>query len=108
MCLGKIIARDLRLAASRLYRMAVTRPASRAAITHGQIAAAREVCNSTSRLGDGSRLILRQRARGYVRAVRAVRNTRVFQLETGVVADAGLYGVRIGEHGKRSLICNLG
>jgi hypothetical protein len=26
MCLGKIIARDLRLVASRLYRLAVTRP----------------------------------------------------------------------------------
>jgi len=32
-CIGKIIARDLRLVASRLYRMAVTRPASRAAVT---------------------------------------------------------------------------
>jgi len=54
---------------------------------HGLIAAAREVCNATRRLGDGSRLILRQRVRGSVRAVRAVRNTRVFQTETGVVAD---------------------
>jgi len=32
-CIGKIIARDLRLVASRLYRMAVTRPWSRAAVT---------------------------------------------------------------------------
>jgi len=32
-CIGKIIARDLRLMASRLYRMAVTRPGSRAAVT---------------------------------------------------------------------------
>jgi hypothetical protein len=32
-CICKIIARDLRLMASRLYRMAVTRPGSRAAIT---------------------------------------------------------------------------
>jgi len=30
---SKIIARDLRLVASRLYRMSVTRPWSRAAIT---------------------------------------------------------------------------
>jgi len=33
MSLGKIIARDLRLVASRLYRMAITRPGSRAAVT---------------------------------------------------------------------------
>src|SRR5882757_1563583 len=45
-------------------------------------------CNATRRLGDGKRVILRQRVRGSVRAVRAVRNTRVFQTETGVVADA--------------------
>ena len=32
-CIGKIIARDVRLVASRLYRMAVTRPGSRAAVT---------------------------------------------------------------------------
>jgi hypothetical protein len=32
-CICKIIARDLWLVASRLYRMAVTRPGSRAAIT---------------------------------------------------------------------------
>jgi hypothetical protein len=32
-CIGKIIARDLRLVASRLYRMAITRPGSRAAVT---------------------------------------------------------------------------
>jgi hypothetical protein len=54
---------------------------------HGIIAAAREVCNATRRLGDGSRLILRQRVRGSARAVRAIRNTRVFQTETRVVAD---------------------
>jgi len=34
-CIGKIIARYLRLVASRLYRMAVTRPGSRAAVTRG-------------------------------------------------------------------------
>ena len=45
------------------------------------------LCNATCRLGDGKRVILRQRVRGSVRAVRAVRNTRVFQTETGVVAD---------------------
>jgi hypothetical protein len=54
---------------------------------HGIIAAAREVCNETCRLGDMSRLILRPRVRGSARAVRAVRNTRVFQTETRVVAD---------------------
>jgi hypothetical protein len=32
-CIGKIIGRDLRLVASRLYRMAVTWPGSRAAVT---------------------------------------------------------------------------
>jgi len=32
-CIGKIIARDLRLMVSRLYRMPVTRPGSRAAVT---------------------------------------------------------------------------
>jgi len=46
-----------------------------------------EVWNATRRLGDGSHLILRQRVGGSARAVRAVRNTRVFQTETTVVAD---------------------
>jgi len=32
-CIGKIIARDLRLVASRLYRLAVTWPGSGAAVT---------------------------------------------------------------------------
>ena len=45
------------------------------------------VCNATCRLGDGQRVILRQRVRGSVRAVRAVRNTRVFLTEIRVVAD---------------------
>ena len=45
------------------------------------------VCNATRRLGDGQRVILRQRVRGSVRAVRAVRNTRVFLTEIRVVAD---------------------
>jgi len=57
---------------------------------HGIIAAAREVWNATRRLGDGSHLIICQRIRGSaraVRAIRAVRNTRVFQTETRVVAD---------------------
>jgi hypothetical protein len=53
----------------------------------GIIATTREVCNATSRLGDGSRLILRQRVQCSARAVRAVRNTQVFQTETRVVAD---------------------
>ena len=51
------------------------------------MAAAREVCNATRRLGDGSRLILRQRVRGSARTVRAVRTTPVFPTETSVVAD---------------------
>jgi hypothetical protein len=54
---------------------------------HRILAAAREVCNTTRRLGDGSRLILRQRVRGSARAVRAIRNTRVYQTEPRVVAD---------------------
>jgi len=45
------------------------------------------LCNATRRLGDGKRVILRQRVRGSVRAVRAVQNTRVFLTETRVVAD---------------------
>ena len=45
------------------------------------------LCNVTRRLGDGQRVVLRQRVRGSVRAVGAVRNTRVFLIETGVVAD---------------------
>jgi len=45
------------------------------------------LCNATRRLGDALRVILRERARGSVRAVRAVRNTRVFLTETRVVAD---------------------
>jgi len=32
-CIGKIISRDLSLVASRLYRMAITRPQSRVAVT---------------------------------------------------------------------------
>jgi hypothetical protein len=32
-CIGKIIARDLSLVESRLYRMAITRPQSRVAVT---------------------------------------------------------------------------
>jgi pyridoxal biosynthesis lyase PdxS len=56
---------------------------------HGIIATAREVSNATRRSGDGSRLILHQRVRGSARAIRAIRNTRVFQKETRVVADVG-------------------
>jgi hypothetical protein len=44
-------------------------------------------CNATRGQGDGKCAILRQRVRGAVTAVRAVRNTRVFQTETRVVAD---------------------
>jgi pyridoxal biosynthesis lyase PdxS len=57
---------------------------------HGIIAAAWEVCNASRRLGNGSHLILCQRVRGSTRAARGVRNTRVFQTETRVVADASL------------------
>jgi len=45
------------------------------------------LCNATRRLGNGKHLILHQRVRGSIRAVRAVRNTRVFQTQTRVVAD---------------------
>jgi hypothetical protein len=45
------------------------------------------LCNATRRLGDGKSVILYQRVRGSVRALRAVRNTRVFQMETRFVAD---------------------
>ena len=55
--------------------------------SHGIRAATREVCNATRRLGEGSGLFLHQRVRGSVRAVRAVRNTRVFLTETKFVAD---------------------
>jgi hypothetical protein len=53
---------------------------------HGLITTAREVSNATQRLGDVSCLILRQRVRG---SVRAVRNTQVFLTETRFVADEG-------------------
>jgi hypothetical protein len=45
------------------------------------------LCNAVCRLGDRQHVILRQRVRGSVRAVRAVRNTRVFPMEPRVVAD---------------------
>jgi hypothetical protein len=54
---------------------------------HGIIAAAREVRSATHHVGQRFRLILRQRILGSVRAVRAVRNTRVFLMETSFVAD---------------------
>ena len=44
------------------------------------------LCNTTHRLGDGQLAILGQRVRGSVRAIRAIRNTRVFLKETTVVA----------------------
>jgi hypothetical protein len=55
---------------------------------HGIIAAARKVCDAICPFGEGVRLILRQRVGGSARALRAVRNTRVFQTETSIVADA--------------------
>jgi len=45
------------------------------------------LCNATRHLGDKEREIRPQRVQNSVRAVRAVRNTRVFQTETRVVAD---------------------
>jgi hypothetical protein len=45
------------------------------------------LCNATRRLGNWQRVILLQRVRGSVRAIRAIRNTRDFQTETRVVAD---------------------
>jgi len=41
----------------------------------------------TRRLGDGKHEILRQRVRASARAVRPIRNPRVFQTETRCVAD---------------------
>jgi len=55
---------------------------------HGIKAAGREVCNATRCRGDGSHLFLSQRVRGLVRAVKVVRNTRLFLTETRFVADA--------------------
>jgi len=49
------------------------------------------LCNATRRLGDRQRVILRQRVRGSVRALRAVWNTWVFQTESRVVADVYSY-----------------
>jgi len=43
-------------------------------------------------LCNGKHVILRQRVRGSVRAVRAVQNTRVFLMETRVVADVSRLG----------------
>jgi len=48
----------------------------------------RYVCNATLRQGDKERVILRQRVRGSVRAVRGVRNIPVFLTETTAAADA--------------------
>jgi len=42
----------------------------------------RQRCNVTRRLGKTKCVVLRQRVRGSVRAVRAIWNTRVFQKET--------------------------
>jgi len=47
------------------------------------------LCYATRRLGDRQRVILRQRIRGSDGAVRAVRNTRLFETETRVVDDVG-------------------
>ena len=47
----------------------------------------KEVFNASCYLTEGKHIILRQKVRGSVIAVRAVRNTRVFLMETRVVAD---------------------
>jgi len=57
--------------------------------THGIIAARRDVWNATRRLHDVSHLILCQKVRGSAGAIKATRNTRLFQKETRVVADVG-------------------
>jgi hypothetical protein len=54
---------------------------------HGIIADTSEACNATHHAGNESHLILSQRVRGSARAVRVIRNTRVFRMETRVVAD---------------------
>jgi len=61
------------------------------------IAAARQVCNATRHSCDGSSLILRHRVQGSVKAVRAIRNTRVFLTETRIVADvaSAIYPCRL-------------
>ena len=45
------------------------------------------LCNVAHHLGDVKRVIPRQSVQGSIRAIRAVRNTQVFQTETRVVAD---------------------
>jgi hypothetical protein len=45
------------------------------------------LCNATRRLGNGKRVILPPRVRGFIWAVIVVRNTWVFLMETKVVAD---------------------
>jgi hypothetical protein len=45
------------------------------------------LCITTRFLGDGKGVILSQRVRGSIRAVRAIRNTRVLQMETTLAAD---------------------
>jgi hypothetical protein len=49
---------------------------------HGIIATAVEVCNATRPLGNKPGHILRQSVRGYVRAIRAIKNTPAFLTET--------------------------
>ena len=48
----------------------------------------RYVCNATRCFGEGKHLILRQRVRGSITAVRVIRNAWTFLMETGLVADA--------------------
>jgi len=58
------------------------------------------LCNATGRLGDGQCVILCERVRGSVRAVRAVWAKRRFQTETRVVTDDAMeiwiyHGVKV-------------
>jgi hypothetical protein len=54
---------------------------------HDMKAGTLEVCNATHHLGEELYLIFRQRARGPVRAMRAIRNTWLFLTEIRFVAD---------------------
>jgi hypothetical protein len=56
------------------------------------------LCNATRHLGERKRLILRYRVRVSVRAVRAVQNTWVFQMETRVVADVSWIKGAVKDH----------
>jgi hypothetical protein len=60
--------------------------------------------NVTRHLGNGKCVILRQRVRCSVRAIRAVQNTRVFLTETRVVADNDCWRCIMVNHSVKSLL----